>query len=172
MGESALDGEYRTAEDHVVLALRVLVVPVLVGLAFASVSLVSSVGAQGTEARVVIVDNDGPTPNQGIDMRTGEWGFAPAHIAVTQGEPVMFENPEGNFRPHDVVSITRSGSSAEPVLESGARFGSGTTQESWIRPGGSWTLDTSGLDPGYYAYYCSVHPWMVGNVTVLPQPTQ
>lgn len=151
------------------LGFRVLA-PVLVGVAAFGLTL----AAAGSEAfasspRVTIVDNDGPVPRDGLDARTGQWGFAPYNIVVTQGEGVTFVNPDGNFRPHNVVSIFRSGSSAEPVLESGNKFTSGLAMDTWLRPANSWTLDTAGVDPGYYSYYCSLHPWMVGTITILPQ---
>ena len=31
-----------------------------------------------------------------------------------------------------------------------------------------WDLDTSGLEPGIYSYYCRIHPWMRGWVEVTP----
>jgi plastocyanin len=34
-------------------------------------------------------------------------------------------------------------------------------------PGNSWSLDTSGLAAGHYGYYCRLHPWMVGSLTVV-----
>jgi plastocyanin len=41
-----------------------------------------------------------------------------------------------------------------------------------IQPGNTWTLDTSTLEApsGQYTYYCWLHPWMVGNFTVMPAP--
>ena len=142
--------------------------------ACAAVGVLTVAGVLGAAARadaatprVVIYDNDAPPPSQGIDPWTGRWGFEPRHVTVVKGEPVVFDHPAGNFRPHTVVSITNAGSPAEPRLESGARFNSGTAMEAWLRPGGSWTLDTNAVDPGHYGYYCSLHPWMVGSVTVL-----
>ena len=30
-----------------------------------------------------------------------------------------------------------------------------------------WQLDTSDLEPGYYAYYCMIHPWMRGWIEIV-----
>lgn len=30
-----------------------------------------------------------------------------------------------------------------------------------------WELDTTGLEPGYYTYYCRIHPWMRGTIEVV-----
>jgi len=118
--------------------------------------------------RVLMVDNDGPLPPQGaVDFWTGNWSFSPQHVTVLKGEAVVFDSPAGNFRPHNVVSIASPGEPFPPAVEVGAGFSSGLTRESIIRPGSSWTLDTNGVAPGHYGYYCTIHPWMVGSITVL-----
>jgi plastocyanin len=168
--------------------MRLLAVPALVGLAFAGVALNSPLAANAATPRVTIVDNDGPTPAQGIDPRTADWGFAPYHTTVTKGEVVTFWSPKGNKRPHDVVSFTRGGAAPNFTWDVGAKFSSGMTADTYLRAEGSmipnpagsaeplssnpapfsWDLDTGTLDPGHYAFICSIHPWMVGTLTVLP----
>jgi plastocyanin len=150
------------------LALRFLVVPVMIGAALVGVSQAGGGVARAANTEVMIKDNDGPTPNQGLDVRTGQWGFEPHVVAVTKGDQVTFNHPAGNFRNHNVISIARTGTSVEPVLESGTKFSSGLPMDTWIRPGNTWVLDTSTVDPGYYSYYCSLHPWMVGSITITP----
>lgn len=117
----------------------------------------------------------------GIDPRTGEWGYAPYHLTVTRGDQVSFTNPAGNFRPHDVVSFSRGGTSDEPTWEVGAKFSSGTASTQLLRPEGAtlpqssepapstWVLDTSTLNPDHYTYICTLHPWMTGTITVVGQ---
>ena len=78
-------------------------------------------------------------------------------------------NPASNKRPHSVTSISLGGMPFENSLVAGARFDSSPTREALVTPGNSWVLDTSGLDAGNYAYYCRIHPWMVGQVSVLPE---
>jgi plastocyanin len=98
----------------------------------------------------------------------GEWGFAPVHIAVTQGTPIQFDNPASNNFPHTVTSIGWSGTAPDRTLTSGVQFNSSPTKDAYIMPGGTFTLDTSALDPGQYDFYCTIHPWMVGTLTVEP----
>ena len=117
---------------------------------------------------VTMIDNDAPTPNQGIDMGQGYWGYGPQLVHVKKGEQVVFNNPATNKRPHSVTSISLGGMAFENNLVAGAKFDSSPTREELGTPGNSWTLDTSTLDAGNYAYYCRIHPWMVGQVAVLP----
>ena len=143
----------------------VLVVAGLVLVAGLGLSVRAGDGAGLQAARVQMVDNAGTfAPG---DPLTGQWGFAPAHITVQQGDAIVFENPAGNFRPHTVTSITAGGTPIARTLESGTVFDSSPTQDTLIAPGQSWTLDTSGLAPGHYTYYCKPHPWMVATFTVM-----
>jgi plastocyanin len=118
--------------------------------------------------RVLMYDNGG-TFMPG-DPATGQWTFTPHHLGVTQGESIEFVNPAGNARPHTVTSITWSGQPPNRVLAHGVAFDSSPTMADIIRPGNSFTLDTSTLDPGQYLYYCWLHPWMVGSITVMAAP--
>ncbi len=166
--------------------MRLLAVPALVGLVRVGVALSAPLAADASTPRVVIVDNDAPTPAQGIDARTADWGFAPYHTTVMQGEVVTFWSPKGNQRSHNVVSFTRVGTSPNFTWDVGAKFSSGLTNESFLRAEGtmlpgadpssgtlapsSWDLDTGTLDAGHYTFICTLHPWMVGTLTVLPTP--
>ena len=118
---------------------------------------------------VTFIDNDAPTPNQGIDMGQGYWGYGPSLVHVKKGEQVAFVNPATNKRPHTVTSISLGGMPFENSLVAGGKFDSSPTREALVTPGNSWTLDTSTLDAGNYAYYCRIHPWMVGQISVLPE---
>ena len=118
---------------------------------------------------VTMIDNDAPTPNQGIDMGQGYWGYGPQLVHVKKGEQVTFQNPASNKRPHTVTSISLGGMPFENNLVAGAKFDSSPTREALVAPGSTWTLDTSSLDAGNYAYYCRIHPWMVGQISVLPE---
>jgi plastocyanin len=162
------------------LIARVLAVGVL--LILAAVSDVgrggvghTSVRAQAVQdsPRVVMVDASVPvsggTPSL-TDPYTGTWGFAPTHLYVTQGTPIEFDNPASNSFPHTVVSLSWSGSPTNRTLTSGMAFDSSPTNADFIKPGSSWTLDTSTLTPGLYVFYCSLHPWMTGSITVAAAP--
>jgi plastocyanin len=139
-----------------------------VGGLVAAAALALNAQAQPSVAmtRVLIYDNGGSfMPG---DEYTGQWGFTPHHYQVAKGESIEFVNPAGNAQPHTVTSITASGQPPNRTLTHGAAFDSSPTRADVIRPGSSWTLDTSGLDAGQYTYYCWLHPWMVGSITVTP----
>ncbi len=125
--------------------------------------------ASAESATVMFVDNDAPTPNQAIDAKQSAWGYGPSQIVVTKGESVTFMNPPEGKRPHSVTSISLAGPNFENALTAGAKFDSSPSREALVTPGNSWTLDTGSLDAGNYAYFCRIHPWMVGEITVLPQ---
>lgn len=144
---------------------RFLAAPVLMALVLAaSATVVLHARTNAYTARVIMYDNDGQF--NFVDPGTGEWTFAPSHVEVAQGEPIVFENPASNKRPHAVVSIAAGGTPFDRTLTSGSLFNSSPTAADLIMPGNSWTLDTSSLEPAHYTYFCSLHPWMVGSFTV------
>ena len=117
--------------------------------------------AAGTS--VVMFDSDTPSPPV-FDAGQGWWSYAPYHVQVARGEPIMFNSPSTNKFPHTVTSITRG--EAPGTFVAGTAFDSSPDPSTRINPGESWTLDTSSLAPGHYAYYCRVHLWMLGSFTV------
>ena len=134
------------------------------------IAWVASVGtASAFSPMVTIIDNDAPTPNQGIDPGQAYWGYGPDIIHVKKGEQVTFLNPASNKRPHSVTSISLGTTPFENGLVAGAKFDSSPTREALVTPGNSWVLDTATVDAGNYAYYCRIHPWMVGQIAVLPE---
>lgn len=144
-----------------VRARRPLVAVVLLSLLVA-VTGARSASVTAYTPRVLMVDNDAPFAPPG-DPGLGLWGFAPAHLSVYQGQPLVFENPAANKRPHTVTSLTWSGPPTARTLELGTLFDSKV-----LMPGETFTLDTTPLTPGQYVYLCTLHPWMVGTVTVEP----
>lgn len=147
---------------------RLAFVPALVfavGVAWAASTSV----ATAYTPMVTMLDNDAPTPNQGIDPGQGHWGYGPDLITVKKGEQVTFVNPPTNKRPHSVTSISLATTPFENGLVAGAKFDSSPSRETLVTPGNSWVLDTSTVDAGNYAYYCRIHPWMVGQISILPE---
>jgi plastocyanin len=134
-----------------------------------SFSASSEVAADGRH--VVIKDNDAPSPAGGVfDPRQGRWQFNPANIEVTRGEEVVFQSPPSNDHPHTATSLTRSGGPTTKTFEVGRIFdsspGAVVADIDRIEPGEIWTLQTSGLPRGHYAYVCRLHPWMVAEITI------
>lgn len=123
--------------------------------------------AAATTPTVTLYDNDAPGPSSGFDPGQGMWGFAPHHIIAMKGEAIVFNNAASNKFPHTVTDLRRTGSPFENQVATGTMFDSSPSRETLMAVGTSWTLDTSTLEQGHYAYYCRIHPWMVGNVTVI-----
>ena len=145
---------------------------IMAGVAGVAVLLwqVTSTDAVAAGRHVVIKDQEALSPQVGFDPRQGRWQFNPTNIEVTRGEAVVFDSPLSNIDPHTVTSLVRSGSPfAVPVqFRAGTLFDSSPTDSDLIQPGTSFTLDTSTLDPGNYAFVCKLHPWMNGEITVKP----
>ena len=76
--------------------------------------------------------------------------FIPYHVTISAGEEITWSNDDSAA--HTVTSGTPSGGS-DGNFDSGLFMAEGTF---------SVTLDES----GEYPYYCMVHPWMIGNITV------
>jgi len=150
---------------------RLLAMPAVLAVMLAgAVSLAARDGsvAQAHTARVVIHDNDASFRT--VEAGAAEWGYAPGDVVVTRGEPVVFDSPSSNNYPHTVTSISINGRFPMVTAEFGTMFNSSTNFMTTINPGGSWTLETADLEPGHYLYYCWIHPWMTGTVTVLAAP--
>ena len=79
----------------------------------------------------------------------GSPDYDPDAATVQQGDVIEWVN---------VDSVAHTVTSSDDLGE--------TFDSSLIDAGGTWTLDTSGLDAGEYEYFCIVHPWMVSTLTV------
>jgi len=95
------------------------------------------------------------------------WGFLPFGLAVRQGTQVTFTNT--GLIPHTVTSYTIK----VPVPVTSDRtflfpIEDGVFDSDIIAPvGGVFVLDTGGLDPRAYTYFCELHPWMQASLTVV-----
>jgi plastocyanin len=124
--------------------------------------------AAAVSPMVTLYDNDAPSSATRFDPAQGWWGFAPFHVEVKRGEPVLFNNPPTNRFAHTVTSFARSGATSyDNEMTAGSRFDSSPSRDAVIQPGQSWTLETATLDQGHYGYYCRFHGWMVGSITVV-----
>ena len=79
--------------------------------------------------------------------------FDPDELSVERGAFVVWANDDAVM--HTVTSQD----------DAGAAFDSG-----FVEAGAEFAVDTSGLDPGDYPYYCLVHPWMTSVLTVTEAP--
>jgi plastocyanin len=124
--------------------------------------------AAAVSPTVTMYDNDAPSAATRFDPAQGWWGYAPFHVEVKRGDPVLFNNPSTNRFAHTVTSFARAGATSyDNELAAASRFDSSPNRDTVVQPGQSWTLDTSTLDQGHFGYYCRFHAWMVGSVTVV-----
>ena len=77
--------------------------------------------------------------------------YVPPEITVSSGTTVTWTNDDSTI--HTVTEGTPGGAGATPAFDS-----------SIIAPGATWenTFDTA----GEFDYYCTLHPFMTGKVTV------
>jgi plastocyanin len=86
-------------------------------------------------------------PPTGVQVTIENFAVQPAQLTVPAGTPVTWTN-------RDDVSHT-------VTADDGSTFGSGA-----FGRGGSFTF-TAGA-PGTYTYFCQIHPFMKGTLTVTP----
>ncbi len=91
----------------------------------------------------------------------GAFSFRPGTVIVGQGGIVTWTN--NGYDQHTVTSYTTTvpfnfeGLNVLVPVPDG-RFDSGIKTP--IQSGQSWSLNTAGLSPGDYHYFCQIHPWM------------
>ena len=130
----------------------------------ASASLAVTPSASAGEIMVQIVDMEAPGVPGNAEQ--GSWGFSPFHVNAVKGDTITFMQSDNAFRPHTVTSISWTGQAPARELASAKIFDSSPSQAEYLQKGMTWTLDTSSLDPGHFLYYCTIHPWMVGTVSL------
>ncbi len=122
--------------------------------------IVSLSGQSGVNAR--IADSGRITNQQSFTFAgAAEWGFISRTTTVKQGTTVVWTN-DGNI-PHTVTS------GIPGMAGQGSAFNSGFSDDPahFIFPGATFSVDTSGLPPGEYPYFCDIHEWMQGTLIVL-----
>ena len=84
----------------------------------------------------------------------GNPDYEPDELTVTKGNTILVDNVD--TMPH---TVTNGESSADP--NSAKIF-----DTSIIMGGESTVLETTNIDAGTYPYYCMVHPYMTGSLTI------
>ncbi|HEV2877136.1 MAG TPA: cupredoxin domain-containing protein [Nitrososphaeraceae archaeon] len=84
----------------------------------------------------------------------GNPAYEPNPLTVKVGDTIAVENKD--IAPH---TVTNGKDATDPTM--GKLF-----DTSIINAGDSGEIVAAGLDPGEYPYFCSVHPYMTGTLTV------
>lgn len=82
------------------------------------------------------------------DVKIQNFDFNPLHLNVQQGDTVRWTNLDEAHHNVDILGVF-----VGPILMQNETF--------------EWTFD----DVGSFDYLCDPHPWMTGNVTVVPEPS-
>ncbi|HEY3524748.1 MAG TPA: cupredoxin domain-containing protein, partial [Nitrososphaeraceae archaeon] len=84
----------------------------------------------------------------------GNPAYDPNPLTVKVGDTIAVENKD--IAPH---TVTNGKDATDPTM--GKLF-----DTSIINAGDSAEIVAASMDPGEYAYFCSVHPYMTGTLTV------
>jgi cytochrome c oxidase subunit II len=84
----------------------------------------------------------------------GNPDYEPDELTITKGNTILVDNVD--TMPH---TVTNGESATDP--NSAKLF-----DTSIIMGGESAEIDTSKIDPGTHPYYCVVHPYMTGSLTI------
>ena len=84
----------------------------------------------------------------------GNPAYEPNPLTVNVGDTIAVENKD--IAPH---TVTNGKDATDPTM--GKLF-----DTSIINAGDSAEIVSASMDPGEYAYFCSVHPYMIGTLTV------
>ena len=98
-----------------------------------------------------------PLPSRRTSIPQGTQGneyYDPAELTVKVGDTIAVENKDTT--PH---TVTNGKDATDPNM--GKLF-----DTSIINAGDSADVVTADLKPGEYPYFCSVHPYMTGSLTV------
>lgn len=127
------------------------------------------------QATLRIVEDNAPTSiTVNMDHPLGDntqffagaasWGFLARNLRVRQGTMVTITN--SGILPHTATSYTETFSFEEGGRTLNIPMPDGKFNSEILTPDQSYTLNTSNLDKGTYTYFCAIHPWMLGSLTV------
>jgi plastocyanin len=126
------------------LVLTAVVVSCLLGLAWVSTNNRSAL-AQNASTRVTVFMAEGSQSASNPEF------YVPAETSVNAGETVTWKNDD------TAIHTATSGKEAAPD----GRFDTGL-----VSPGQNSKPIAMPNDPGQYPYFCTLHPWMEGTITV------
>lgn len=119
-----------------------------------------SQGEEQQESFEVIIPRGAANPEVDITNLAPRQWYMPKQITITQGDNVTWINED--TEPHTVTSGIGAG--IESLLTNEKGRPSGIFDSGLFRPEESWSYIFT--EPGRYAYFCTVHPWMEGVIVV------
>lgn len=112
------------------------------------------------ESIEVVIPRGAANPEVDITNLSPRQWYMPKQVSIRQGDSVTWKN--NDIEPHTVTSGIGAG--IEALLSNKQGTSNGIFDSGLFGPGGSWTYNFT--EPGRYTYFCTIHPWMEGVVTV------
>jgi len=124
-----------------------------------TVELDEQMGMEETQEEETMMEKSTEPQTHMVDIPTGTGApgcedtnecYSPANITINVGDTIEWSNVDSS------VHTATAGTSADVKME--------TFHSDLIMPGKSWSFTFD--EAGNYDYFCLVHPWMTGSVTV------
>lgn len=131
-------------------------------LAFHSISIAAHAQQDLPVFETVPVTIPNGAANPAVDItfqNLANW-YEPKKLTISSGDMVVWKNED--TEPHTVTSGRGSGIASVQTNEKGDP--DGIFDSKLFAPGESWSH--AFYTPGTYSYFCTIHPWMEGVVTV------
>ncbi len=110
----------------------------------------------------VTIPNGAANPTLDLSLQNLANWYDPERLTISAGDTVVWKNDD--TEPHTVTSGSGAGIASVQTNEKGTP--DGIFDSDFFAPGESWSYTF--YTPGTYSYFCVIHPWMEGVVTVNP----
>ena len=108
----------------------------------------------------VVIRRGAANPEVDITNLAPRQWYLPKEITISQGDNITWINQD--TEPHTVTS--GRGAGIESLLTNEQGRSNGIFDSGLFGPEESWSYDFT--MPGRYTYFCTIHPWMEGEITV------
>lgn len=108
----------------------------------------------------VLIPRGAANPEVDITNLAPRQWYVPKQVSINQGDSVTWIN--NDTEPHTVTSGTGAG--IESLLTNERGSSNGIFDSGSFGPGESWSYNFTRA--GRYTYFCTIHPWMGGVITV------
>jgi len=120
----------------------------------------SNANANGTKSFSVTIPKGSANPQVDITKLGPRQWYLPRQITISVNDTITWTN--NDTEAHTVTS--GNGAGIESLMNNKRGTPNGLFDSGSFKPGQSWTHTFT--KPGTYTYFCTIHPWMDGVVTV------
>jgi plastocyanin len=122
--------------------------------------------ADGAKSFTVMIPKGSANPEVDITKLGPRQWYLPRQITVHTNDTITWKN--NDTESHTVTSGVGAG--IESLMSNKRGTPNGIFDSSTFKPGQSWTHTFT--NPGTYTYFCTIHPWMEGVVSVQGEQAQ